>query len=502
MNKVRRVLDSITFRLALAYTLIFGASVSGLAYFVYWATAGFAVQQAEAAVDADVSGFVDSYGNGCIICLVNSISRRVDVGTNHDGIYLVINSLGTPIAGNLQSWPQRMEAQDLWLNFTINDLRAATPETADVRAKQFVLRDGFRLLVGRDIRSVNQLRARLLGSVNIGLAVTLALGILGGFIFSRTVVRRIESITRTCRRIMSGDLTQRVPLSKRNDELGQLSSNINDMLDQIERLMRGMQQVSDNIAHDLRTPLTRLRSRLESLLRHLKDPAERGTIEDALADAESLLSTFAALLRIARAEAGVQGTFVDINLHAIAEDVADLYGALAEEKGLAFVTQLDAGLTARGDPNLVAQALANVVDNAIKYTPEGSITLALTTVEGRPAFVVADTGPGIPDEFKSKVLERLFRMEQSRTSAGSGLGLSLAAAVARSHNIELKLEDNRPGLRVILRFPLRQPVQDPAATSDKGGDKGPDKNKTQKLLPAPDAPPQDGKDKQSPAEAA
>jgi signal transduction histidine kinase len=274
---------------------------------------------------------------------------------------------------------------------------------------------------------------------------------------------------------MSGDLTKRVPMAKRHDELSELSSSINQMLDQIERLMHGMQQVSDNIAHDLRTPLTRLRSRLESMLRHLKDPAERETIEGALEDAESLLSTFASLLRIARAEAGVQGNFVDIDLHAIAEDVADLYGPLAEEKGLSFVTHLQEGLTTKGDPNLVAQALANVVDNAIKYTPEGSVTVALTTQDDRPVFVVADTGPGVPDEYKGKVLERLFRMEQSRTSAGSGLGLSLVAAVARSHGMDLKLDDNTPGLRVTLRFPniVGEQAKTPAG-------KGP------RLLPAPE----------------
>ena len=251
------------------------------------------------------------------------------------------------------------------------------------------------------------------------------------------------------------------------------SDLINDMLDQIERLMNGMQQVSDNIAHDLRTPLTRLRSRLEDLLRHLNDAGQRETIEAALADAESLLSTFASLLRIARAEAGVQGNFIDIDLHAIAADVADLYGPLAEEKGLNFVTQFDEGLTTRGDPNLVAQALANVVDNAIKYTSEGSVTVALTTLNRRPAFVVADTGPGVPDEYKGKVLERLFRMEQSRTSQGSGLGLSLVAAVARSHGMELTLEDNTPGLRVTLRFPNRAGEQ-------------PTKPKSPRLLQAPE----------------
>ena len=461
MKRLAGILGSITFRLALAYTLIFGISVGALFYFVYFSTTGFVVQQKEAAIEADVTGFQESFERSGVTGLIIAINRRANPGTNRDGIYLLVDSVGNALAGNLHNWPRNVVPDDIWVNFTIsnNDLRRADAEIADVRAKQYVIPGGqqnYMLLVGRDVRDAREFRARLLDSVNVGLGITLALGVLGGFIFSRTIMRRIEAITRTCRRIMSGDLSQRVTISRQHDELGQLSIGINAMLDQIERLMNGMRQVSDNVAHDLRTPLTRLRSRLESALRHMDDPSERETIEGAIADADSLLATFAALLRIARAEAGSQRNFVAIDLHVLAEEVADLYGPLAEEKGLNFVTRFQEGITARGDPNLIAQALANLIDNAIKYTQVGTVTVVVSCQDGRPTLVVADTGPGIPPAFRGKVLERLFRLEQSRTSPGSGLGLSLVAAVAKSHGLELTLDDNLPGLKVMLRFPAQK----------------------------------------------
>ncbi len=454
MKRLVRIFTSFTFRLAFLYTLVFGISVGGLFYFVFWTTSGFAERQMEAAVNAEITSLGESYGNGGLSALILAVNRRASPGASRDGIYLLTDSLGTPLAGNLRNWPQMIETDDLWINFTINDLRGAEPAMADVRARQLLdPQTGVRLLVGRDVREARDFRALLLGSLNIGLAFTLALGILGGFVFSRSVMRRIESINKTCRRIMSGDLAQRVPVRRRNDEMGELASSINEMLDQIERLMKGMRQVSEAVAHDLRTPLTRLRSRLESAHRKASNPSEREVIEDALADADNLLATFAALLRVARAEAGSQSGFVEVNLHAIATDVADLYGPLAEDKGVKFVTRFDPDLTTRGDPNLIAQAFANLVDNAVKYTDEGSVSATLTLEKECPVFVVADTGAGIPDEYKDKVLERLFRMEQSRTSPGSGLGLSLVAAVAKSHNLKLSLEDNVPGLRVRLTFP-------------------------------------------------
>ncbi len=466
MKRLAGILGSITFKLALTYTLIFGASVAALFYFVYVSTTSFVVQTKEAAIEADVTGFQETFERSGVTGLIIAINRRTNRGTNPDGIYLLVDSIGTALAGNLGSWPRNAVPDDVWLNFTISDLRSAEPETADVRAKQFVVQGGqqnYMLLVGRDVRDAREFRARLLDSLRVGVGITLALGLLGGLIFSSTILRRIAAITRTCRSIMSGDLTQRVAVSYQNDELGQLSGSINAMLDQIERLMNGMRQVSDNVAHDLRTPLTRLRSRLESAARHIDDPAQRETIEGAIADADSLLATFAALLRIARAEAGSQRTFVDVDLNAVAEEVVDLYSPLAEDKGLTFVTQFEPNLIVRGDPNLIGQALANLIDNAIKYTEKGSVTVALTAKEGRPAIVVADTGPGVPEAYRGKVLERLFRLEQSRTSPGSGLGLSLVSAVAKSHGLELSLEDNTPGLRVTLRFPLQRAVAVPKA---------------------------------------
>ena len=468
MGWLKRLVRSVTFRLALLYTAIFAVSVSGLFYYVFWTTSGFAQRQLEAAIQAEIAGFQDSYDRSGTAGLVMAINRRLDPSRRDGAIYLLVDQVGTPIAGNLGSWPRRVAVDDLWVNFNIRDMEGAPEDIAEARALQFLTRDGFRLMVGRDIRESQQFRRQLLQSLNVGLAVTVFLGLLGGFVFGRGVMRRIEGITSTCRSIMSGDLTRRVPVGNANDELGRLAQNINSMLDQIERLMRGMQQVSDNVAHDLRTPLTRLRSRLEAALRKLEDPQQIDVIESAIADADQLLATFSALLRIARAEAGLQRNFIPLNLAAIGEDVAEMYGPLAEEKGLSFTAQFEPGLWAKGERNLIAQALANLLDNAIKYSPEGgAVTVVSVLLKGKPAFLVSDTGPGIPDEFKSKVLERLFRMEQSRTSPGSGLGLSLVQAVARSHNLEMKLEDNHPGLRVTLTFSeaLLAPVKIETPTS-------------------------------------
>jgi signal transduction histidine kinase len=456
----KRLLGSITFRLALLYTVIFALSVGGLFTFVFWTTAGFAQSQLETAVRAEVSGLQESYERSGTAGLVMAINRRLDPAQRNGSIYLLVDPVGTPVAGNLGSWPRNVAIDDLWVNFNIRSMEWAPEEFAEARALQFFTPEGFKLLVGRDIRESQQFRQRLLQSLNIGFAVTVLVGLIGGFLFGGTVMRRIEAVNRTCRSIMSGDLSQRVPVGNAGDEIGRLSQSINAMLDQIERLMRGMQQVSDNVAHDLRTPLNRLRSRLEDALRNVRDPQQADVIENAIADADNLLATFSALLRIARAEAGLQRNFVPLDLAAIGEDVAEMYGPLAEEKGLSFTARFEPGLWAKGERNLVAQAVANLLDNAIKYSPEGgAVTVVSALIKGKPAFVVTDTGPGIPDEYKAKVLERLFRLEQSRTSPGSGLGLSLVQAVARSHNLDLKLEDNHPGLRVSLTFPAAEPAR-------------------------------------------
>jgi signal transduction histidine kinase len=266
-------------------------------------------------------------------------------------------------------------------------------------------------------------------------------------------------MTETTQKIMAGDLSGRLPIAGTGDELDRLAENLNVMLERIEALMRGFREVSDNIAHDLKTPLTRLRNRAEEALRGGKgEPDYRRALETTIEESDSLIRTFNALLMIARAESGQAAEVAEFDAAEIARDVGELYEPLAEEKGL--VLRVDAAVPApvRGNRELVSQALANLVDNAIKYVGAGKrvsseIVLRSVSEGDRILLVVEDQGPGIPEADRGRVVERFVRLEQSRSEPGSGLGLSLASAVARLHGGELKLEDNRPGLRAVLVLP-------------------------------------------------
>lgn len=454
MARLNRLIKTTTFRLALLYTALFAGSVGALFAFVFINTNVFAERQIEAAIQAEVQSFQETYQRSGLTGLIQSINRRVDPNVRTDGIYLLTDPNQNRITGNLTSWPKDTVADDLWVSFTIVDMRQAAADSADVRALLFFIPGGYQLLVGRDIRDAREFRTQLLRSLNIGLAFTVALGVLGGFLFSRSIMGRVERITQTCRRIMRGDLSQRIEHAGHGDELARLSDSVNDMLDQIERLMRGLREVSDNVAHDLRTPLNRLRSRLEVAIANAKDPAAKEELQDAIEEADGLLATFSALLRIARAEASLRQSFAVVDIGTVVENVADLYHPLAEEKDITFDVENDFSAKVWGDSNLIAQALANLTDNAIKYTPEGgTVSLKITTDNGCTVFEVSDSGLGIPSELREKVFGRLYRMENSRTSPGSGLGLSLVDAVSKSHGFAVGLSDNHPGLKVTLTFP-------------------------------------------------
>jgi signal transduction histidine kinase len=266
---------------------------------------------------------------------------------------------------------------------------------------------------------------------------------------------RVDAINRTTRRIMAGDLSQRIALKGSRDEFDQLAANLNAMLDQIERLLGGMRQVTDNIAHDLRTPLNRLRSRIEVALLQEPDRAEtRALLEATLADAQAMIATFNALLDIARAEAGSErGGFEAVDLTALGRDLADLYRPAAEDKRLTFEYHCAPGLYLRANRHLLAQALANLLDNAIKYTPRGGrVRLLIERGAHGPLIAVADSGPGIPEAERERVLQRFVRLDGTRSTPGNGLGLSLVDAVAKLHGAELTLTDNRPGLKASLSF--------------------------------------------------
>jgi signal transduction histidine kinase len=312
------------------------------------------------------------------------------------------------------------------------------------------------LLVGRDTRELKATQRLITRTLLWGVAITLALALLGGVIMSRGMLRRIELINQTSRNIMAGDLSQRIPIRGSGDELDQLAGNLNSMIDEIERLMDGIRHVSDNIAHDLRTPLTRLRNRLEQLQVDLEDGSpHQNDVEQGIADADQLLATFAALLRIARIEAGGhKAKFKSVDLAALVHDAAELYEALAEEKCVRFSTQVDASVSLDGDRDLLFQALINLLDNAVKYTPAGGeVSLQLKRSGKTADIAISDTGTGIAEAERDKVGQRFYRLESSRSTPGSGLGLSLVKAVAKLHRAELLLEDNAPGLKATLRLP-------------------------------------------------
>jgi signal transduction histidine kinase len=450
-----RLFRTTTFRLALIYLGLFLVLVLFLLGFVYWTTSGVADRQIDDTIDAEITGLAEQYrlrGLGGLSEVVSERSRN-----QRYSLYLLTGPGGFALAGNLNTWPEVVAGDaNGWFNFSYRRPVGGDVETHNARARHLLLGSDFDLLVGRDVEERHRIDQVLRASIAWAVALTLGLGLLGGIIFSRNVLRRIEAITRASRDIMEGDLRRRLPRSGSDDEIDRLAGSLNDMLEEIERLVTSMREVTDNIAHDLRSPLTRLRNRIEVTLLHEASPAEyRAALDDTVSEVASLLDTFNGLLAIARAEAGrPEGTPEPFDLSAAVTDMVELYAPVAEEKSLVLTGDVATGISLTGFRQLMSQALGNLIDNAIKYTPHGGhISVLLKYRDGRYELIVADTGPGIPETDRDRVLDRFVRLEASRNSPGSGLGLSLVRAVARLHGADLTLEDNLPGLRVILRFP-------------------------------------------------
>lgn len=452
--KPSELLRTSTFRLALLYMVLFAGSVLLLLGFVYWSTVAFMARQADATIEAEIVGLAERYRERGPNGLAVTITERLERDPDSSSVYLFASPQYTPIAGNLSGWPDAAPTQDGWLNFEFSDPRA-NGRMFHARARTFGLAGSLHLLVGRDVRELKATQRLIIRALLWGLAMTFALALVGGITMSRSMLKRIEQINQTSREIMAGDLARRVPTTGTADEFDQLAGNLNAMLDEIERLMAGIRQVSDNIAHDLRTPLTRLRTRLERLRSNLEGGSPHmERVDRSIADADQLLSTFGALLRIARIEAGGhRPSPAPVELAALVRDAMELYEALAEEKQLSINVAIAGSPTISGDRDLLFQAVTNLLDNAVKYTPiGGEVTLGASQSGQLVEITVADTGPGIPPPERDKVVERFYRLEHSRTTPGSGLGLSLVAAVARMHQAVLLLEDNMPGLKATLRF--------------------------------------------------
>ncbi len=453
---IRRILLSSTFRrLTLIYLLLFGSSVLILFGFIYWSTIPYMSRQVDATIEAEIDGLAERYRRSGLVGLTRLIEERIARNPGSSSVYLLTGPDFAPLAGNLDRWPAVSEDAAGWLEFRLGERGEKNRLLHRARARTFRLPGGFHLLAGRDVRDLDAMKETIVRTLVWGLIITLALGVAGGLLMSGSLLRRIETINRISREIMSGNLSRRIPTRGTEDDLDLLAVNLNAMLDRIEQLMQEVRRVSDNIAHDLRTPLARLRNQLELLTTQLGAGEPREIAERALVEADRLLATFGALLRIARVEStDRREAFEVLHLEQLLQDLVELYEPLAEEKGLRLASGLETVAPVRGDRDLLFQALANLLDNAIKYTPAGGqIRVTLGERPGGGArVVIADTGPGIPAEAREQVFQRFFRLEESRTTPGNGLGLALVEAVAKLHGIRLSLEDNGPGLRVVCDF--------------------------------------------------
>ena len=458
--KLLSQLRTSTFQLALLYMVVFATSVFLLLAFIYWRTAGFMAAQTDETIEAEIAGLAEQYRGRGINGLITIIRERVARDPNGKSLYLVTTEDYMKLAGNLATWPEGSQSQSGWINFTLNGSVGWQGPPRLARARIFEVQGGLRLLVGRDVDDLSALKRVIETAINWGMGITLALALLGGFMISRSTTRRIEVINNTSRKIMNGHLSQRIPTRGTDDDFDQLAENLNQMLDRIVYLMEGIRHVSDSIAHDLRTPLTRLRNQLETTLMAVDNDEAREQAGRAVAEADQLLSTFNALLRIARLETrGNTADMKPVSLGLLVTDACELYEAVAEDKQQDFQQSLDNEAMIDGDRDLLCQMVSNLIDNAIKYTPEqGGIRVSVYRDRDYVVFEVSDSGIGIPDDEKKNVFQRFYRVGKSRSLPGNGLGLSLVSAVAEIHQGQILLSDShpgeeRPGLTVTIQLP-------------------------------------------------
>jgi len=458
---VPRIFHTQAFRIVLVYVFIYAVSATVLVGFTYWNAERSLDAQTDQTVEAEVTGLNEQYqrfGFGGLIDVINS-----RVAQHGSGVYLLLSPTGTPLAGNLTRWPPKVvpATAGRLVEFDYRRDVQGQDMLRRARGEAFLLMGGFQLLVARDVSERHLTRQLFTTTLPWSIGLMLLFGLVGGAVMSRDVLRRLDTINRTSAEIVAGDFSRRVPITSAHDEFDSLAENLNFMLERIERLMKGMREVVDSVAHDLRTPLNRLRNRLEEMQRRLDPESPHlDDIDSAIAETDRLIGTFNALLLIAQADSGMtRGSMTQIDLSAVVADVAELYEPLADEKGVSLAVAPSGILNVEGNRSLISQALANLVDNAIKYTPPGGhIAVSAGETPLGIDLTVVDSGPGIPPEDRARVLERFVRLEKSRNSPGTGLGLSLVAAVARMHDATFTLGDNGPGLKATISFP-RSPAK-------------------------------------------
>ncbi len=473
MSRFAQVWRTSTVRLTATFIAIFVVFAILLMAFIGWQSSVQIQRQQTDDIDREIRLFQRIEANQGIRALAFAVNRlSTQPGP---GIYFLGDASGLYLLGNVTDVPAEVVISPGVYSFDYerpNPLGedAAGEETLQDRpdrqrqgvavVRSIELGNGMRLVVGRDVVERRGYSAIILQSFLFGVLGIILFSVIAGGITARRVLRRIDTIQHTSTKIMSGNLSERVPVTSRNDEFDALATNLNAMLDRIEQLLQGLKEVTDNVAHDLKTPLTRLRNQAEAALRDTASEETREkALETVIAESDRLIQTFNALLMIARAEAGApSGALSEIDVSEIVADVAELYGPVAEDAGITVETSVEPGVTLKANRELVGQAMVNLLENAVKYArPEdgspGRIAVELRRHGGQVLIAVADNGSGIPETDRRRVLERFVRLEKSRSEPGSGLGLSLVNAVARLHGGSFRIEDNGPGVRAVIELP-------------------------------------------------
>jgi signal transduction histidine kinase len=445
-------------RLAVLYVLIVAAGITSVLTTVYVLTARVLDREVDAVIQSEVNGLIEDYRRGGLLGLIGTLHFRADSWGRPGAVYLLADAFGMPIAGNIARWPERVDNRGQWVEF---EIYAREPDGGviahPVRAQAFQLPDGRRLLIGTDISERKRLALRLSSAMWWGSGFSVALAALLGVVYSSRVRRRVGAIATTCENIMHGDLSQRLAIEGAHDEFDELSAAVNEMLERIAQQNAVLRTTFDSAAHDLRAPLYRARVRIEEALQHpeLVD-SSRETMEATLAELDRVQRTLGTLLQIAQAEGrGVEMALEDLDLAALAREIVDLYQPEAGARGIALACNATAGAQVRGNRQLLAQALVNLLENALKYVPAGGhVNVAVATHGPTAVLEVADDGPGVPAEDRQRILQPFIRLERDRQQAGSGLGLSLVAAVIRLHRATIELLDHQPGLLVRCQLPI------------------------------------------------
>lgn len=439
----RGVLHSYSFRIALMYLLFFLFSTMILFVFIYYTSTRSVTEQLDETLLSDRIAFIERFEFSGLNGLIRLVNSRVQ-SQGHDAAYSLISAQQEIIAGNLANWPA-IPGPAGRLEFVLSPVSASS-KSATFRGEVLTLPEGHSLLIARSKLRIREAQKKLINTFIGATLITLILGLLGGYALSKRAVRRISSINRLCRTIVQGDISQRLNVLAVQDDLDDLSVNINTMLDKIESLMKEVVQVSDNIAHDMRTPLSHLRLKLEAIQSQTNEnDLSHAQLGQAIAGTDSIISTFNALLRISKIEAGKHAEkFKILDFSALLSDVIELYSPLAEEKQQQLSIHDISEAHIEGDRDLLFQAISNLLDNAIKYTPEnGRIDIRLNNAHGKLTFAICDSGPGVLETELSKLSRRYYRVDAARSLPGNGLGLSLVEAIAKTHKAKLKFSINK-----------------------------------------------------------